>query len=237
MSRNVHKSTSENPCQNSSEIQEQILSAFQFRHACKVMDESKKIPEPVFQTILETARLSPSSFGFEPWKFLIVQDRRLRETLKPFSWGAQHTLPTASHFVIALARTAKSMRYDSDYIQHIMRDVHHLPQAAIEGRGGFYQRFQESDFDLLSSDRAMFDWASKQTYIALANMMTSAALLGVDSCPIEGFKQKESNVVLATEFGVDTSEYQMAYMVAFGYRVNPQPTKTRQSADAVFEWF
>ena len=219
------------------ERQSLIMNAFQFRHACKVMDATQKIPEDVFQTILETARLSPSSFGFEPWKFLVVQNMDLREKLKPLVWGAQNTLPTASHFVIALARTAKAMRYDSDYIQHIMQDIHHLPDNVIETRRGFYQQFQESDFDLLSSERAMWDWASKQTYIALANMMTTAALMEIDTCPIEGFKQKEANELLATEFGVDTSEFQVAYMLAFGYRVNPQNPKTRQSAETVIEWF
>lgn len=222
---------------STTELQSQIMNAFQFRHACKVMDANQTIPESVFQTILETARLSPSSFGFEPWKFLVVQNMDLREKLKPLVWGAQNTLPTASHFVIALARTAKSMRYDSDYIQHMMQDVHHLPDNVIEMRRGFYQQFQESDFDLLASQRAMWDWASKQTYIALANMMTSAALMEIDSCPIEGFKQKETNELLAAEFGVDTSEYQVAYMVAFGYRVTPPNAKTRQAAEAVFEWF
>ncbi len=223
--------------QSNVELQSQILNAFQFRHACKVMDANRKIPQDVFQTILETARLSPSSFGFEPWKFLVVQNMDLREKLKPLVWGAQNTLPSASHFVVALARTAKSMRYDCDYIQHMMQDVHSLPENVIEMRRGFYQQFQASDFDLLSSERAMWDWASKQTYIALANMMTSAALMEIDSCPIEGFKQKETNDLLAAEFGVDTSEYQVAYMVAFGYRVNPPNPKTRQSSEAIFEWF
>ncbi|MEA3405859.1 MAG: NAD(P)H-dependent oxidoreductase [Pseudomonadota bacterium] len=219
------------------DLQSQILNAFQFRHACKVMDAERKIPDEVFQTLLETARLSPSSFGFEPWKILVVQNSDLREKLKPLVWGAQNTLPTASHFVIVLARTAKSMRYDSDYIQHMMKEVHGLPDDVVEVRGGFYKQFQESDFDLLLSDRAMLDWATKQTYIALANMMTSAALMEIDTCPIEGFKQRETNELLAAEFGVDTSEYQAAYMLAFGYRVNPQNPKTRQKAEEVIEWF
>lgn len=217
--------------------QTHILNAFQFRHACKVMDANRTIPAALFQTILEAARLSPSSFGFEPWKFLVVQDKALREKLQPLTWGAQNTLPTASHFVIALARTGKSMRYDSDYIQHMMQDIHHLPDEVIEKRRGFYQQFQTADFNLLESDRAMFDWACKQTYIALANMMTTAAFLEVDSCPIEGFKQQETNALLASDFGVDTSEFQIAYMLALGYRVNPQSEKTRQPMDEITQWF
>lgn len=223
--------------QESSQIQSQILEAFQFRHACKVMDIEKKIPESEFRTILEAAHLSPSSFGFEPWKFLVVQDSGLREKLKPLTWGAQNTLPTASHFIVALARTPKSMTYDRDYIQKMMKEVHHLPEEVIVKRGEFYKEFQTADFKLLDSDRAMFDWATKQTYIALANMMTVAALMKVDTCPIEGFKQAEINALLASDFGIDTSEFKVAYMLALGYRINEQPLKTRQPIGAITQWY
>ena len=214
-----------------------ILEAFNYRHACKVFDADKKISDDDFALILETGRLSPSSFGFEPWKFLVVQNMVLREKLKPATWGAQGMLPTASHFVVILARKQKTMRYDSQYIDHMMRDVHHLPDDAVAMRGQFYRAFQESDFNLLESERATFDWATKQTYIALGNMMTSAAMVGIDSCPIEGFKAKEIEKVVADDFGVDTSEFGVACMVAFGYRVDEQPAKTRQSIEDITRWY
>ncbi|SIO19372.1 hypothetical protein SAMN05443662_1695 [Sulfurivirga caldicuralii] len=214
----------------------QALDVMHFRHACKVMDENRKIPEETFQTILEAGRLSPSSFGYEPWKFLVVQSPALREKLLPITWGAQNTLRTASHFVLILARTAKSMRYDSDYIQHMMRDIHHLPQEHIQKREQFYRIFQEEDFHLLESERAMFDWASKQTYIALANMMTIAASLGVDSCPVEGFKMDAVNELLASDFGIDTTEFRISVMCAFGYRVNEAKPKTRQPLEDIVQW-
>lgn len=215
----------------------EIIKAFNFRHACKVFNVEKKISEEDFNTILETGRLSPSSFGFEPWKFLVVQNRVLREKLMPVTWGAQGTLPTASHFVIILARKQKSMKYDSDYIAHMMRDVHHLPQESAEGRGAMYKIFQESDFKLLENERSMFDWASKQTYIALGNMMTTAAMLGIDSCPIEGFQADNMERVLRADFDVDTTEFGVAVMVSFGYRVDEQREKTRQTLDEITEWY
>ena len=216
---------------------EKIIEAFHFRHACKVFDVQKKINDNDFMTILETGRLSPSSFGFEPWKFLVVQNSELREKLKPVTWGAQGTLPTASHFVVILARKQKSMRYDSDYITHMMYDVHNIPKEQAEMRRGFYKKFQEEDFNLLESERATFDWAGKQTYIALGNMMTAAAMLGIDSCPIEGFKADEVEKLMAKEFGVDTEEFGVAVMVAFGYRVNEQPEKTRQRMEDIMQWY
>ena len=215
----------------------QIIKAYNFRHACKVFDTGKTINEEDFSIILETGRLSPSSFGFEPWKFLVVQNMQLREKLMPVTWGAQGTLPTASHFVIILARKQKSMKYDSTYISHMMQDVHHLPTESAEGRGAMYKVFQESDFNLLESERTMFDWASKQTYIALGNMMTTAAMLGIDSCPIEGFQTENLEKVMQDEFGVDTTEFGVAVMVAFGYRMDDQRPKTRQAVEEVTAWY
>lgn len=82
----------------------EIIDAFQFRHACKQFDPTKTVSEEDFNTILEAGRLSPSSFGFEPWKFLVVQNKSLKEKLFPVSWGAQNSFSGASHFVILLAR-------------------------------------------------------------------------------------------------------------------------------------
>ncbi len=214
-----------------------IIETYNFRHACKVFDTEKKICEEDFLTILETGRLSPSSFGFEPWKFLVVQNKKLREKLLPVTWGAQGTLPTASHYVIILARKQKSMRYDSDYIEHMMSDIHHLPQEASEARRNVFKTFQEKDFALLESERATFDWSVKQAYIALANMMTTAAMLGIDSCAVEGFKAKDLEDVIAKEFGVDTAEFGVGVMVAFGYRKDPQKVKTRQSMQDITQWY
>jgi len=215
----------------------EIIKAYNFRHACKIFDKSKKISDDDFSTILEVARLSPSSFGFEPWKFLIVQNINLREKLKEVVWGAQNTLPTASHFVIILAKKQKLMKYDSKYITHMMKDIHHLNEEVIKVRYQFYKNFQEKDFNLLETPRATFDWASKQTYIALANMMSTAAMLKIDSCPIEGFKAKELEDIMKDKFSIDTDIYGVSVMVAFGYRLDEQKIKTRQKLDEIVEWY
>ena len=169
-----------------------ILKAFNFRHATKSYDASKKVSDADFHTILEAGRLSPSSFGFEPWKFLVIERQDIKDKLFPLAWGAQNSLRGASHFVIVLARKKVDTLYSSPYITHIMRDVQHLPEDAEQGRKAAFEAFQKDDFNLLESDRAIFDWASKQTYLALANMMTTAAMLGIDSCPIEGLTAARS---------------------------------------------
>ena len=215
----------------------EIIDAFYFRHACKIFDKDKKIPEEDFKTILEAARLSPSSFGFEPWKFLIVQDKALREKLLPVTWGAQNILPTASHYVIIIARKKPTLLYNSEYITHMLYDVHHIPKEKAEARRAKYKKFQEEDFKLLESDRAIFDWASKQTYIALANMMSVAAMLKIDSCAVEGFEMEKIEDIMAKEFGIDTNIWGVSVMVGFGYRINPQPKKTRQSLEDITKWY
>ncbi|ENQ3108498.1 NAD(P)H-dependent oxidoreductase [Bacillus cereus] len=216
---------------------EEILKAYQFRHACKVFDVNKKISDEDFHFILETGRLSPSSFGFEPWKFVVIQNQDIRKKLLPIAWGAQKQLPTASHFVVILARKKEDMMYNSSYISNFMTNIQRLPQEAVNMKGDFYKTFQESDFNLLESDRAMFDWASKQTYIALGNMMTAAAQIGIDSCPMEGFHQEKIESLLREEGIIFGDTFGVSCLVAFGYRLEePQHEKTRQTMDMVVEW-
>jgi len=148
-----------------------VLNAFQFRHACKEFDSSKLVSNDDMNYILQTANLSPSSFGFEPWHFIVVQNKTLRELLKPVAWGAPLKLDTASHFVLGLSMKSPMIKWDADYIMHMMKEVKQFPADVIETYLKFYKEFQESDFNL-DSDKKLFDWSSKQTYIALAKVKT-----------------------------------------------------------------
>lgn len=217
-------------------IKEKVIEANYFRHACKEFDSNKKISSEDFDFILETARLSPSSFGFEPWKFLVLQNSDMREKIKPVCWGAQKQLPTSSHFVIILARKNKDMIYSSEYIVNFMKEVQQLPEDIIKLKSQFYKNFQENDFKLTESNRAMFDWACKQTYIPLTNMMISAAQIGIDSCPIEGFDRKKVDQILSDEGVINKDEFSVSCMVSFGYREEEPRPKTRQSMDKIVEW-
>jgi len=214
-----------------------ILNVFNFRHACKEFNPEKKISDQDFNFIMETARLSPSSFGIEPWEFLIVQDPKIREKLKIHTWGGQNQFPTCSHLVVCLVKKSFFMKYDSDYVEHFMKDIQGNSDEVFELRKNRLKMFQKSDFALLDNDRALFDWSCKQTYIALGNMMTSAAMIGIDSCPIEGFQKKEIEDVLALSCNINLEKYGIAYMVTFGYRINPPKTKTRQALKDILHWF
>ncbi|MDO7486949.1 NAD(P)H-dependent oxidoreductase [Peribacillus frigoritolerans] len=214
---------------------QEILKAYQFRHACKAFDINTKISDEDFHFILEIGRLSPSSFGFEPWKFVVIQDAALREKLKHVSGGAQGQLPTASHFVVILARRKEDLRHDSAHVIKMMKDIHHMPEEVVQGLSGFYKYFVETELE--DNDRLIFEWASKQTYIALGNMMTAAAQIGIDSCPIEGFDKKQVTDILQNEGIININDYGVACMVAFGYRQeDPKRPKTRQNLDEIVEW-
>ena len=216
---------------------EQILEVLTFRHACKRFDADRTIPDSDFQTILEAARLSPTSFGFEPWKMIVLRDETIREKLYPLAWGAQKSLEGASHFVLLLARKEAGTRYDASFITHMMRDIQQLPQDVLDQRREKFRLFQQDDFALLESSRALFDWASKQTYIVLAQMMIAAAYLGIDSCPIEGFHREKVDALLAQEGLFDPDQFGVSVMASFGYRAEePKRAKTRQQLDDLILW-
>lgn len=213
-----------------------ILDAYRFRQAIKEFQIDKKICDDDFEFILETARLSPSSFGWEPWKFLVIQNSKLRDKLKEYTWGAQKQLPTASHFVIILARKAKDLAPTSEYLKYITREVNHLPIEFEEMKLDFYSKFQKNDFDL-TDERKIFDWSTKQTYIPLANMMTAAAQIGIDSCPIEGFNPDVISDLLAKENLIDPQEFGVSVMVAFGYKAADLDwPKTRIPKEKIVQW-
>lgn len=214
----------------------ELLSAFQFRHATKEFDPAKKISQADFQYILETGRLSPSSYGFEPWKFVIVQNMDVRAKLAEYASGARKQLPTASHFMVILSRLPKDMAASSDYIQRMLKNVQKLPPEAAQGKQSAYEHFLKSGFAIEDDPRVMFEWACRQTYIALGNMMTAAAWIGIDSCPIEGFNREQISEVLVAEGIMDPEHYGVSVMAAFGYRLHDPAEKTRRCAEEVVAW-
>lgn len=217
-------------------MENKFLQAMEFRHATKEFN-GKKISDEDFNTILEYGRLSPSSFGYEPWRFLVINDQKLREKMKPFTWGMSRNMDNASHLLIILARK-NGVKYGSSYVEHIDKDIHKTGDEVANMKKEFYEKFQKDDFDIASSDRVVFDWACKQTYIALANMMTGAAYMGIDSCPVEGFNIQKAQEFIKNELKIDTDEFGVSVMAAFGYRKDePKRGKTRQELQDIVQWY
>ena len=215
---------------------EAIRDLLKRRYACRDYDPNRKISDQDFHLILEAGQLAPSSYGFEPWHFLVIESESLKQALAPIALGAQKALASASHFVIILSRTQASLRYDAPYIGYMMREIQGLPEDFCELKQQRFETFQKEDFDLLSTERATFDWASKQSYLALAQMMQVAALRGIDSLAMEGFNRQAVTDLLTERGLLDPSEWGVSVMVAFGYGLGSVPRKTRQSLDQLVTW-
>ncbi|MEG2294334.1 MAG: NAD(P)H-dependent oxidoreductase [Carnobacterium sp.] len=220
---------------NTTDKQQELLTIMDSRRAIKSFDPTKKISDEDFEFILEVGRRSPSSVGYEPWRFLVLQNEEIREQIREVSFGAKGQLPTASHFVIILAR--KDARYDSNYIDHLLKNVKKISPDIVAQMKGAYKNFQEVDMKILDDERNLFDWASKQTYLALANMMTMAQQIGIDSCPIEGFNYEAVTKILVENKLLDPEVFGVSVMAAFGYKENdPEFKSVRQPLTDIVQW-
>ena len=207
-------------------MQNDFTKAMDFRHACKLFDENKKISDEEMHYILEAGRKSPSSFGMEAWKFLVITNEELKAKLRPFCWN-QVQITSCSHLVIILAGIENAKVESGIPKKRFMR--REMPQETLDFYMDIYAKHLEKT---LSTNDNIYAWTAKQSYIALGNMMTAAAFAGIDSCPIEGFEKENVEEVL----GLDTSKYQVAVVVPFGYRVNEQSTQLRLPFDEVVEF-
>ncbi|MGB5792476.1 NAD(P)H-dependent oxidoreductase [Poseidonibacter sp.] len=207
-------------------MKKEFLDAMKFRHACKVFDDTKKISNEDLDFILETGRISPSSFGMEPWKFLVVQNEELKAKIRPFCWD-QPQITTCSDLVIILAKI-EDVKVESGIPQKRFAR-REMPQ---EKRDFYIKLYADHLKDTLSSDENIYSWTARQTYLAAANMMTAAASIGIDSCPIEGFEKNNLEKVLE----LDTTKYQVAMVLPFGYRLNEQSEQLRLSKEEVIEF-
>ncbi len=202
------------------------MRAMDFRHACKVFDEDKKISDDDIRTILEFGRKSPSSFGMEGWKFLVITDDELKAKIRPLCWN-QKQITSCSHLVIILANI-DSLKVSSGEVEKRFTR-REMSKEALDSYMGLYQSHLE---ETLSSDENIYHWSSKQAYIASANMMTGGAFMGIDSCPIEGFDKDKVEELL----GLDTTIHQLSMLLPFGYRIREQSSQVRLDFDAVVEF-
>lgn len=207
-------------------MNKEFMEAMDYRHACKVFDDTKKISREDFDFILEAGRKSPSSFGMEPWKFLVVNNEELRKEIRPVCWD-QPQITTCSDLVIILA-AIEDVKVESGVpMRKFSR--REMPQEKKDFYIGLYANHLK---DTLSSDENIYAWTARQTYIAAGNMMTAAAIKGVDSCPIEGFEKENLEKVLK----LDTTKYQVAMVLPFGYRINEQSSQLREGLNDVVEF-
>ncbi len=202
-----------------------FIEALKFRHACKLFDKNRKIKDEDIKYILESGRLSPSSFGMEGWKFLVITNQKLKEELRPYCWD-QPQITTCSHLIVILA-AIDSLKPNSEIVKKRFER-----RGLSEEKTKLYLNVYSNYMKQFDTDERVFAWSAKQTYIAAANMMMAAAMINIDSCPIEGFEREKVEEILC----LDIKNFRLSLMLPFGYRVNPAPKKQRASFNEVVEF-
>lgn len=184
-----------------------LLSAQQWRYATKQFDAARKIPADLWSALEQSLVLSPSSFGLQPWRFVVVSDPATRAKLREHSWG-QAQVTEASHYVVFAARHT----LNADDIAHFISRTAEIRGQSLDSLKGYHEMMKGS---LLSrSPEKLQAWAERQTYLAFENLMLSAALLGIDTCPLEGLDPKKYDEVL----GLPALGYATVAACAVGYR-------------------
>jgi nitroreductase len=197
-----------------------FLEAMRRRYACKLFDERKSLSRKEFDFILECGRLSPSSFGLEHWEFVIVDDAKVRGRLYEACFR-QDCVRTAALSLVALVRRSPAYDPGSDFVaERAGRFPGGLPVFLTD-----YQPY----YDFLSREGRLEHWARAQAYIALANMMTGAAAIGIDSCPIEGYD--EGSVLELLGRGRDI--WCVGFIAVFGFRAEVIRPKIREPIESI----
>lgn len=185
-----------------------LLDALNWRYATKVFDSSRKIPAETWDALEQALVLSPSSFGLQPWKFVVVQDAKIRKQLAEASWGQTQPVD-CSHYVVFLGRK----NLGADQVDRLLERTAKVRGVAKESLSGYRDVILGSVAK--AREGAYLDvWQSRQSYIALGQFMAAAAVLGIDACPMEGLDPAKYDSIL----GVDTKNWGTLCACAAGYR-------------------
>jgi len=185
-----------------------LLQALQWRYATKAFDASRRIEAETWQALEQALVLTASSYGLQPWKFLVITDPAIRAELRPHSWN-QSQITDCSHLVVLLKKRLITAA-DADQLITATAAARGLDPSLLEG----YRKMIQVDLIDGPRSQVIGAWAANQVYIALGNLLTSAALLGVDTCAIEGFSPPEYDRILKLE----ADDYQSCVVCACGYR-------------------
>lgn len=165
-----------------------LLDSLNWRYATKVFDSSKKLSTEQMDALLEALRLAPSSYGMQPWKFVVVDSVELREKLKPVSWN-QAQITDASHLIV-LCRPDSITAQDVDRLMEATATARGIEVSSLDG----YKQMVMGVTQMSPEQQAV--WASKQAYLALGVLLTAAAEMGIDACPMEGFDPAQYDEIL-----------------------------------------
>ena len=209
-------------------MNKQLIEALEWRYACKKFDTDKRISDTNLETILDSIQLTPSSYGLQPIKVLLIETKELREQIKPIAWN-QAQVVDASHLLVFCHYTALSETYVDQHVS-LMANTRNLPIEKLQGFGTHVK----SSIASMDADHVN-QWTGKQTYIALGQVLLTCALLKIDATPMEGFDRKALDELL----DLSKDGLSAALLCPIGYRHAEDPyitlRKVRKTKDTLFE--
>lgn len=200
--------------------------AINFRHACKSFDTNKKISKEDMSFILNAGIKSPTSFGLELTKFIVIENQELKDKIKKESMN-QKQVSECSHLLLVLVRINDSKIESGTPKKRFERLG--LSSDILDIFLNMYTEFTKTH---LISLKDIYNWTSKQAYLAVGNIMTAAAVKGIDSCPLEGFEKEKIEKLL----NLDKTELQLALVLPLGYRTKSPRKSVRLSFDEMVDF-
>ncbi len=189
-----------------------LYAALRSRYATKQFDPARKIDPAAWQVLRESLVLAPSSFGLQPWRFLVINNPEIRAKLREVSWN-QPQITEADRLVVITTRTDLNAADIDRWMACLATAQGKSPEDLAPYRGmieGF-----SAGMDATTKQ----DWNTRQCYIALGQFMTSAAAMGIDTCPLEGIDKAAYDRIL----GLEGRGYATAVACAAGYRSEADP--------------
>jgi len=184
-----------------------ILKQLNWRYATKQFDQNKKLNEEQLSTLLKSINLAPTSFGLQPFQVIVVEDLKIREKLKEVSF-MQNQITEASHLIIFAVKDDISDLHVDEFIERISKTTGAKTEDLAE-----YEAMMKGKINRLGKEKS-FIWASKQCYIGLSFLLFTAAQLGIDSCPMEGFEPDKVDEIL----GLKDKKLRSVVMAPVGFR-------------------
>jgi nitroreductase len=185
-----------------------LVAALNWRYATKQFDATRKISATDWAALEESLRLAPSSFGIQPWKFIVVETPALRAQLREHSWG-QGQVTDASHLVVFTLKVA----VDGEHLDRYFADTAKTRGTAVESLAGF-RKVIDGFVAGKAAAGELASWSANQVYIAAGQFMTAAAVMGIDACPLEGITPAKYDDLL----GLAGTGFATKFAVAAGYR-------------------
>jgi nitroreductase len=187
-----------------------LFKQMAWRYACKKFDPTKKIREADWNILAETLRYAASSYGLQPWKFIVVQNPELRKELRTLSWG-QSPVTDASHFIVLTYKEKMDEEHITRHIEQTAK-IQGIDPSALAG----FKNVMLGDLVKGPRSEVIKWWAQRQCYIAMGSFLTTAGLMEIDSLPMEGLDPAGYDKAL----GIENSGYKTVAAIACGYRAD-----------------